>query len=344
MLILLTLTAFGASETELPPALRADVSVGYELGLTWAGLAEDGLEAEEEVGRRRDMRHELLLGGVFSVVDGVAFTVGAEVVPQQSIEHLQSRTMVADPDTGRGSFLAGEELSEPPVFKGGGLEGVWLGMAFQPFSETFAKKHEVTWRLDVAIRTPPGRTFWEENGDGRRGVGEGGPTYRLAAAFSRDHERSSPYMTADWRLTTPRSVDVSDGAGGDVNLRVRPGHTLDVRGGVEIRLGAPSSGTSRADLDLHTGFGYLSPQSIISGIDLPDVLDASRTKEAVRAERLGWQAGMAFDIEVDTSVELRLWSRAFWALPWRVENGYKVRTTLDTVQGAFGADVRFRIR
>lgn len=341
--LLLTLNATASSETELPPALRADVSVGYELGMRWAGLEEDGEEGPEEVGRRRDMRHEVAIRGVFSIVEGFAVTAGADVIPGQRVQHLTSRAMVADPDTGRGSYLDGDELAEPSSFSGSGLEGIWLGMAFQPYSEDESRQHEVTWRLDLAVRTPPSRTFWETNDEGKRGVGLGGPTYRLAAAFSRDHDSSSPYMTADWRLTTPRSV-TTDGPDGQVDLRVRPGHTLDVVGGVEIRLTKPAASPTRADLDLHTGFGYRSPQTVVSGILLPDVLDASRAVEAVRAERLGWRAGAAVDIEVAEPVELRLWSRAFWALPWRVERTYKVRTTLDTVQAAFGVDIRMRIR
>ena len=61
-------------------------------------------------------------------------------------------------------------------------------------------------------------------------------------------------------------------------------------------------------------------------------------------QRLGWHAGAAFDIEAADPVEIRIWSKAFWALPWRIEHPYKVRSTLDSVQTRFGIDVRVKIR
>jgi len=343
LILLLSATGLAASETELPPALRADVSVGYELGADWTGLEEDGADGPVEVGRRQQIRHDLAVRGAFSFVEGVAVTVGLDAVASRTLRHKTGQPMLQDPVTGRGTLIGGPALGDLPTLRGGGLQGVWVGMAFQPFAERFDKQHQVTWRLDVAVRTPPGRTFWEADEEGRRGAGEGGPTYRLAAAFSRDHGVSSPYMTAAWQITTPRSASVPDGEGGTADLQVAPGQRLDVIGGVELRMTQEDS-PSRVDLDLHTGLGYRSPQSIPSGVYLPDVLSASRGMAVQRAERLGWHVGAAFDIEVDEPVEVRLWSRAFWALPWRVEHPYKVRTTLDSVQTGFGVDLRFRIR
>lgn len=344
MWILLSVLASASSETELPPALRADVAVGYQAGVRWVGLEEDSPDGRELIGRRRDLRHDLTVRGAFSFVDGVAVTAGVDLVPGQSITHLTGRPMLTDPVSGQGTFVGAPDLDEPPAFSGGGLLGVWVGAAFQPFAERFAKQHAVTWRLDVAVRTPPARTFWEADEEGRRGTGEGGPTYRLAAAFSRDGDAASPYMTADWRLTTPRSVEVDDGQGGTVGINVQPGQTFDVTTGIELRMTRASAAPTRADFDLSTGLFYRSPQAVPSGLFLPDVLPASRKIAVTRAERLGWHAGAAFDIEIDEPVELRLWTRAFWALPWRVEHPYAVRTTTDTVQAAFGADITLKIR
>lgn len=343
LILLLSTLGLGASETELPPALRADVSVGYELGADWTGLEEDGEDGPVEVGRRQDIRHDLAFRASFSFVEGVAVTAGADIVASRTLRHKTGQPMLQDPVTGRGSFLGGPQLTDLPSYRGGGVEGFWIGMAFQPFAERFEKEHQVTWRLDVAVRTPPARTFWEEGESGRRGAGQGGPTYRLAGAFSRDHGVSSPYMTVDWRITTPRSVAVPDSDGGTADLQVAPGHRLDAIGGIELRM-TKEGASNRVDFDLLTGLGYRSPQSIPSGIFLADVLASSRKEAVIRAERLGWHAGAAFDIEVDDPVEIRLWSRMYWALPWRVEDRYKVRTTLDSVQTRFGIDVRVKIR
>lgn len=346
--LLLTLApgAVASSETELPPALRADVSVGYEAEVEWAGLEEDTADGVTEVGRRQDVRHDIALRAAFAPIDGFALTFGLDGLARRRVGFPSGQRMLLDPVAGKGTSVPGGSLDEDalPEAIGGGLNGIWLGMAFQPFAERFAKQHAVTWRLDLAVRTAPAGSFFEVGEDGRRGPGVGGPTFRARAAFSREHERSSPYMVATWSLQTRRPASIPDGQGGIAEVQVDPGQRLDVIGGVEIRLNDDPDELVTVDFDLSTGFGYRSPARVASGVFLPDVLGQTRGTAVTRGERLRWHVGAGFDIDVGAPVLIQLWSRAFWALPWRVEGPYPVRTTLDTTRAAFGMALTGRIR
>lgn len=343
LVLLLPTAALASSETDLPPALRADVALGYEARFEWAGLEEDGDEGAVEVGRRRDVRHDLTVRAAFAPVDGVAFTVGLDA-GQRRVSFVDGRRMFQDPVTGKGTSLDAPPLETSPETTGSGLEGVWLGMAFQPFAEHFQKQHAVTWRLDVAVRTAPGRSFWETDDAGKRGIGAGRETFRLAAAFSREHAATSPYMTAAWQIQTRRQVLLEDASGQEVAVQVDPGQRLDVRGGIELRLSNETVDTPAVDLDLHLGFGYRSPARRPSGVFLPDVLSSTRGVALQRAEQLGWHAGAGFDVDIADPLAWRIWSRAWWALPWRVEQAYSVRTSVDTLQFGVGTELVGRFR
>ncbi len=341
--VALPAVASASSETEMPPALGVDLSLGYEAEVEWAGLEEDGPDGTARVGERRDIRHDLAFRASFAPVDGVAFTFGVDGLAWRGIRYPSAREMLLDPAGNKGTSLPGEPLEAPPEPTGSGLEGLWFGVAFQPYAERYARQHEVTWRLDLAFRTAPTSSFFEVNEQGRRGAGVGGPTFLARAAFSREHQTTSPYMVARWSLQTRRQVAVPDGDGGTSEIQVDPGQRLDVRGGIEIRLSSPEA-SARVDLDLHAGLGYRSPAQVPSGVFLPDVLDLTAGTPVTRAERLGWHIGAGFDMDLAPAVSLNLWSRAFWALPWRIEGPYPVRTTLGTARAGFGAELVTRIR
>lgn len=342
LVLAVPLPALASSETDLPPALRADVSLGYAAQVEWAGFEQDSDDGPVGVGKRRDVRHDLAFRAAFAPVDGIAVTLGLDHLASRSLTFDEAREMWEDPGSGKPTYIGGNDLTDPPSYSASGLEGLWFGMAFQPFAERFRKQHEVTWRLDLAVRTAPPTTFWEAGDDGKRGAGLGGPTFKVAGAFSRDHESTSPYMTTTWQLQTRRQVDAPI-EGGTATMQVDPGQRLDVVGGLEIRLTNPEADPARVDLDLSTGFSWRSEASVPSGVLLPDVLTASE-EPVLRAEQLGWHLGGAFEIDIAEPVSLHLYARGLWRLPWLVEEPYPVRTTLGTAQGTFGATLIGRIR
>jgi len=252
--------------------------------------------------------------------------------------------MLEDPATGAGSTAGGAPLGDPDGWRGGGLLGWTVGVAFAPYAERRAEHVPVTWRLDLAVRSAPPRTLWELDDAGRGGAGEGGPTVRAGAAFSRQYDATSPYLVAAWEVATPRFVRSTDAWGEPVEIQVYPGQRLDVRGGVEVRLTRDASSPNRANLDLSTGFGWRSAARVPSGVFLPDVLASSRAASVVTGEQLGWLAGLGVESDIGTAARLRLWSQATWVLPHRVEHPYKVWTTADSVRVALGAEVILRWR
>ncbi|TVQ94593.1 MAG: hypothetical protein EA397_01515 [Deltaproteobacteria bacterium] len=347
MLTLLLGLATASNETELPPAFRGDVSVAYEARPSSIGLAEDTDDGSVRVGRRHDLEHGLNVRAIFAPADGFAVFGGFEHLPLRQIRFAEGRRMLQDPATGRPSSAMGPSLHEPPQLQGRGLLGWWVGVAFAPLAEREHPEERpapVSYRIDLALRSAPDRTFWEVNDAGIRGPGEGGPTLHASAAFSKETRVGIPYARATFEWTTPRRVTTLDGFGDPVDLRVAPGQRVDVRGGVELPLTRESRATTQVRLDLSTGVGYRSEAQLPSGVLLPDVLVASQQDPVTRAAHLGWHGGLAFDVEIAEPAALRLWTRAFWALPYQLEHPYAVRTTADSVQSALGAEITARFR
>ncbi|MFT7521920.1 MAG: hypothetical protein ACI9MC_004072 [Kiritimatiellia bacterium] len=342
-LVLPTL-AFGSSETDLPPALRADVSVRYEAQALWGGLNEDSADGSVEVGRRRDVRHEVLWTATFAPVDGLALVIRADQVPHYSVGFPTSRTMGQDPVTQEGSSQAGAAVDELVQTKGSGMEGVWFGLAFAPYANRYDKQHAVDWRLDLAWRTPSNRSFWEPDEEGRRGVAIGGTTWKATGAFSRHHRSSSPYMVVDWQFQARRNATVPDGLGGDVIVGVAPGHNLNARGGIEVLVSKGRLPEPEVNLDLGVGFGYVSPARVPSGVLLPSVLPSSQQGAVVRPEYLMWHGHFGVDFEMHELAAVRIWSRVSGHMPHRLERVYPVYAAADTLQAGFGLELVGRYR
>lgn len=343
LLLSAALHAHATEPAELPPALRGDVSLAYEARPGWIGLTETSVEGTTPVGRRTDLEHHLGLRATFAPVEGFAITAGFDHLPHRSIRFTDGRQMRRDPATGKPT-ADGPVLQEPPEYRGGGLLGFWAGVAFAPFAERYDRQDPINWRLDFGVRSGPPRTFWETNEADRRGSGDGGPTFRASTAFSKSYRVTAPYLVASWELTAPRMVTSTDGFGDPLDLEVDPGQQVDVIGGVFIDLTQSELSTTQVRLDLSTGLGYRSAARVPSGVLLPDVLGASRMAAANRAAHVGWHGGLAFDIEIAEPARLRLWSRAFWALPYRIEHPYPIRTSADSVIASFGAEITARYR
>lgn len=344
LLFALATLAPAADETDLPPALRGDVAVAWRSDLSTLGLAEDALGGALPAGRRTETAHVLALRATFAPVDGVALIGGLEHQPGRSVAYRDARRMLEDPATGTGSTAGGASIANPDGWSGAGLLGWTVGVAFAPYAERRAEHVPVTWRLDLAVRSAPPRTLWELDSAGRGGAGDGGPTIRAGAAFSRQYDTTSPYLVAAWEVATPRFVGSTDAWGDPIEIQVDPGQRLDVRGGVEVRLTRDPSSPNTANLDLSTGFGWRSAARVPSGVFLPDVLASSRAASVVSGEQLGWLAGFGVESDIATAARLRLWSHATWVLPHRVEHPYKVWTTADSVRVALGAEVILRWR
>lgn len=347
LLALLLLPALAADPTDLPPALRADLSVGWRADLASVGLAEEPVDRRDSpmlVGRRRDLAHHVAVQGTFALIDGFAVTGGVEHAPSTRFSFVEASRMLQDPATGQGSAAGGAAPVDPAGWRASGLLGWNIGIALAPLSEHRDERAPLSFRIDLGVRSAPPRTLWELDTSGRGGAGLGGPTFHARGAFSRRYARSNPYLVAGWQLGTPRFIDSADAWQEPIAIQVDPGQRLDVTAGVELPLTPDDDRPVKADLDLATGFVYQSISRVRSGVLLPDVLPASQSAAVQQAEHLGWHASLGLAFDITELVRLRLWSRALWFLPYQVEHPYKIWTTADSVHGTLGAEVRLRWR
>ena len=344
MLLLFLTVAHAAEVTRLPAALGVDLRVGYAAHFE-AGPLE---EAEARVGRRTVDRHTFSYTAEFAPIDGLAFHLALDQTPWQRLAYAETHAMVYDPvgDTGtlQGGSLKGGDLLDPqPERIGGGLEGLWIGVAGAPFVERTGAPG--TWRLDLAWRSPaPRQTFWTSDGD-RRGVAPGGTAWRLGAAFSTTNAPADAYLVGQYQIEGTAQVPVTDDAGATLATRsLRPANRLDLRAGVEIDAGTVAGTDERFAFDLFLGLGHRSAARLPSGVVLPDVLDRTQGTLVDHPPHLLGTAGLGAIVEANEWFVARIAGTAAVVLPHRLEAPYPVRAGLGThafgVEGSIEARLR----
>jgi len=329
--------AYATEATDMPGAMRGDLSLDYQGSFKAGGLTQDG----QSVGLTRAQQHDLILQAEFAPVDGLAFFVALPQTLSKVQKFPEAYEMVVDPATNTGAFTTEAPLGSPPEYRGKGSEGVWLGAAIAPFSERYDRNQQVSWRLDVAYRTRAKNTFWEEV-DGKRGVSTSGSGFKFKAAFSTQHKRTSPYLVVDWLLETRRPVTLAHSDGSSSLIQIVPGNRLQIYGGIEILLtppDPPETDSFRAALDLLAGFGYRSWSDGPSGFLLPDILDASQGIPVTQTEHLTARTGMGILMSYSRYAQIRLGAQLHYATPHRLEHVYPVTTSVDTLEVVIGAGI-----
>lgn len=329
----------------MPPAMRGDIDIAYAGDFGFVGLEE----GPDLVARGQLFRHDLLFGAEFAPIRGVAVNLAVPVTPSWSMSWSQARKMAYDPVANTGSYANGDVINDPPKLTASGSEGIWLGVAVAPFSESYGKgvlKQNVDWRLGAQVRTGSGNTLWSAP-DGHRGVAAGGGAWRLTAAFSTKRGFSCPYLGFDAVFEgKPVLIDVVDEAGTAwvTGLPVDAASHVDVRGGVEITDTEIVETGYRFVWDLYMGFGYTTWQDIPSGILLPSVLDASRTIAVTESDYVHGKVGMAAIVDFNKYVGMRIGVEGGYKMPHTVENVYPVRSSADSFNVVANVAVEGRIR
>ena len=330
MVLACPLPALGAEVTDMAPGVGALVGVHYGGSALSGHLVEDG----QTVASRRIQRHDLDVTAEVSPLEGVAITLGFDTTPSLRFAYPDAKTMVSEPATGGGSYLAGTSLPETPVIAASGISGVWIGGAVAPIAERYAGTAGSTWRVDLAFRTPSrGNNLWTANDSGRRGVAPGGSALKVVGAFSSDRGVGNPYLQATYQREGAVSVDVVDESGREWGaIDLRPATTFDVRTGIEIvgYEAPPGEDPARFAVDVLLGMGYRSWEDIASGVYLPDVLDSGRGIPVTVGDHLSGRTGVALDYHVNPVVRGRTGFDFTYATPFRVEHVYDVRTSADT--------------
>ncbi|MCA9492298.1 MAG: hypothetical protein KC621_20335 [Myxococcales bacterium] len=330
LVLFLAHPASAADVTDMAPGLGA-------LGtLRYAGSSLDGhlVESGEVVAGRKVQRHDLDLGLEFAPAPGVALTLDLALTPSLTFTYADSRTMIVEPEDGSGSYLAGEAVAAPVEIRAGGLTGFWVGAAFAPFSETYAKGQQSSWRIDAALRPPSAsRNLWTTV-DAKRGTAPGGLGMRVGGAFSVDRGVGNPWVQAVYQSEGRVAVDVVDENGNQwaTELAVKPASTLLTRFGVAIEgWEDPDLGAAFA-VDLYLGGQYQTWQDVASGVYLPNVLEGGRSIPVTSGDSLAGIAGIALDAAVNEYVQIRAGSEFTYRTPYTLEHVYDVQTSADTWQ------------
>lgn len=327
----------------MPPELRGNASLNYSGSFEGGSLEENN----EQVGKRRLTQHKINYRVEFAPVEGIALVLDLPHTPFIRYSFPEATEMIFEPVSEGGTYSFGETLQKPPDFYGSGIDGIWIGAAVAPFSESYDRNHQVTWRLDLAYRTASSTNIWTagETGD-KRGAAPGGSALKVSAAFSRDSGIVVPFMKFELVRENKLSLDIhnEDGELVTSGLQVAPPSSIDLVGGLEVVTFEDAEDGSRIAFEIFGGFGYRTWGDIPSGILLPSVLDTSRDIPVSVGDHLTLWAGTGFDYQIMEYVRLHTTVGGRYFTPHRLEHVYPVSTSLDTfgVDWSFGAEGRFR--
>lgn len=321
LLAVLANPAMAAEATDMPLELQGTA------GLTYGGYAEFGalMEDGENVGQRRVLRNDLFWNLEFAPIDGLALTVGIDQTAGVKYGYPNARAMLFEPVEGGGSYLLSEE-EVPATVTGSGLNGVWIGTAFSPFNERFARGHKTTWRIDVAFRTgSPSKNLWVAK-NGKRGSAPGGTALRASGAVSQDLGTGNPWAKFDFVKENKFIADLVDENGDTwaTGVTIQPASTMTVTGGVEIV--SYDEDDTRFAVDMFVGFGYRSWEDVSSGVYLPNVIDSGKTIPMTAGDQTFALAGIRADYHINEYVRARTGPDFRFHTPWVPEHAYDVVT------------------
>ncbi|MFT6816284.1 MAG: hypothetical protein ACJATT_000080 [Myxococcota bacterium] len=326
----------------MPPALRGDVELSYSGAFFRGPLVEDG---ERIIGTRRQ-RQDLDLSLAFAVTDGLAVTAGLDITPSLNVSFTDDGTqMTYDPISTSGTYAGGPELGTGPTRSGGGLVGVWLGVAAGPYGRWMKTPEQFSWRVDVALRVPnSGGTFYDA-ADGSRGAAPGGTAIRIAGAFAVERGAFEPYMRMAYQYESRAVINIGDEQGeAIIDATVQAPSMFDILGGAELILAENREIGQRIAVDVFVSTGYRTRGQGASGVYLPDVIEQSRGLVVTTSEHLVGGGGLGLIINPNEYIGFRLAGDISAFTPYRIEHPFSVYQGAGSHQVGVNASVRGHIR
>jgi hypothetical protein len=325
----------------MPPMLHGDIWVNYSGSYEFGSLEENG----DTHGKRQLHSENVDYGIEFSPITGVAINIELPTTMYLALAYPDAIEMIYEPVTGSGTYAFDDPLGTKPIHRGLGVNGVWFGAAFAPFSEAFKRRQQVTWRLDLGVRTGSKKNLWTVHDD-MRGTSPGGTAVHIGAAFSAKKGSANPYMTFNYIYEGKVTADAVDENNQVVasGLTFKPPSTVDLRGGLEIVSFYDPQDESLLAFDLFLGFGYNSWSDVPSGLFLPSVLDASRRIAVSTSDYLTASAGFGIVGHATKFVGIETSFMTRYITPHRLEHPYPIRTGLDTVELAWNLSVTGKYR
>jgi hypothetical protein len=325
----LPLSAFATEATDMPLPMQG------VLGMTYGGFAEFGALQEDgvRISQRRELRHDIDWRLEFAPVHGLALTLGIDQTASLAYSYPDARPMLFEPVDGGGTYLLSEATS-PDSIDGSGVDGVWIGAAFSPWNERYARGQRSTLRLDAAFRTgSANNNIWIAKDNGKRGSAPGGSAIRLAGAASQDLGVGSPWMGVEFVKENALTVDVKDESGTTwaKNVELQPASTVEVRGGVEVEALDDLDQQTRVAVDFWLGFGYKSWQDVTSGVLLPNVQNGGREIAMTTSGYAYVISGISADYHINEYVRARTGPEFRFHTPYTPEHAYGVITSPDHI-------------
>lgn len=333
-----TVSAHAADVTAMPPRFRADLAVGYRGQFEQVGLQESG----ETYAIRDTLSHVVDIDLIGTVWSGLGITIGLPVLARQGIAWPGAREMRIDPLTGEGSYQGGRAL-EVDTLTSGGLQGAWIGLAASPFREGWTNSLPITWRLDLAVRTPAAQqTLYGAN----RGGSPGGAALRLGTAFSRQVGTTDTWLSFRYtREFAARDVEITlpDGtATGAVDLR--ESDEIDARIGATFLLKDDPVRGVRTGIGLWAGFGWTGEARRPSGFWLPQVLDSTAGSVVVASDRVAGRLGLDVRVDPARQAGFRIGVHGAYLSPRVEEHVYPVATDVGSWAIGWNVTVLGRVR
>lgn len=349
--------ARGAEVTDMPPPMGGSAMLAYGGSYLSGGLQEQGIRVAD----RRFTRHDLDVRLELSPVRGAALTLGLSTTPAMRFAFPGASPMIFDPIGGSGTYLSAADLAaadddpigapvgddttatgttddatstgDAPGFSASGLNGIWIGAAVAPFSQSYSRYQAASWRLDLAFRTPnKANSLWVSDGT-KRGTAPGGTALRLRGAWSTDLGVGEPYLVAQWhkenRFTGPTTAP--DGTPGP-ELELRPASTIGVTGGIELAGYDDAEGGNKVAFDLFGGCQYTTWQDVATGVYLPDTLASGRAIPVTTSEHVSAHIGAGVNVHAAEYVRARVGMTGRYATPHRQEHLYDVLSTWDSFE------------
>lgn len=337
--------AQGAESTEMPPALRGDLGMRFDMYTQRDRLSEN----QTIVGERIITNTQLTIGGQFSFIDGAGLFFD---IPRytNAVRYPDASAMAYDPLIDSGTMLGTDALSEDAVnLSGKGFGGTWLGLSGAPLHEQLfaARGDHISWRVDVGYRFADKTPFWTFDPSRQaRGAGPGAGAYRIRSASSTTHRNASPYIVADLIRTSRQTLDVvnEDGITLISNAEIQPASTVDITTGAELFVFVDEATGSQISLDFNTSFGYRSFQTLPSGMYLPAILDASTTVLSTMSDQTFIDVGFGVNSRIYEYAQLNVGGEIGTVSPHRIEHLYSVETAPGSLTWQVHAELTFRAR
>jgi hypothetical protein len=334
--------ALAAEVTTIPPFLRADIQVQYDLGLETGHLDQD----EQTVGQRLIMAHDLVYEVAFGAAPGVAVFTTLPQNVATNVTYPSANAMIYDPSAQAGTMIGTDPLDPTPTVTGSGFEGAWFGIRGTPFSEAFPTRgNRATWLVEGAFQAPDATNFWTA-GDGKRGGGPGGSAWLLRTAFSTTRGVSQPYVDFSYLARNTFETDLYDPDGTLLASAVtlNPGNVAQVLAGTELVASDNKEAHRRVAFDLRLGFSYHSWRTIQSGVLLPSILEGSEAVAVTEGEFSTVGAGFGFYYQAFEYLQFNLRGDASYVTPHNIEHPYPIFTGGNTLDVAVNAGFKVMVR